>query len=144
MDTGGCLDFVKRNPNGFLATVDNGRPRVRPMTVWLADRTGFYFYTSRVKPLHEQLRSCAEVEIAFHEPGRPPDVGVILRLRGRVEFVTDPKIRRRLTELQPWLKKIGSGKPDCPTIAVFRLASGLWNRWTWENNAAPGPWVPFP
>ena len=44
----------------------------------------------------------------------------------------------------PWLNNIGCGTPDCPTIAVFRLAAGKFNFWTWENNVNPGPWIPFP
>ncbi len=46
-----CIDFMKRNPNGFLATASGDNPHVRPMTVWLADETGIYFYTSRIKSL---------------------------------------------------------------------------------------------
>jgi pyridoxamine 5'-phosphate oxidase len=139
-----CTEFVRRNPNGFLATIDGDRPRVRPMTVWDADISGFYFYTSEVKPLMSQLRADPKVEIAFFEPGTPPDLGVLLRMAGQIEIVADMNVRRKLYEAMPWLKKIGTGTPDCPTIVVFRIAAGQYNFWTWENNINPGPWIPFP
>lgn len=139
-----CLAFVDKVPTGFLATVEGDRPHVRPMTVWLADGTGIYFYTSAVKPLVAQLRANPKVEIAFHQPGAPPDIGQVLRIAGAVEFVADPDIRRRLYAKFAWLKRIGDGNPDSPTILVFRMASGRFNVWTWENNVNPGPWVEFP
>jgi len=139
-----CVAFVQRNPNGFLATLDGDQPRVRPMTAWLMDKTGFYFYTSRIKPLMIQIAPCPKVEIAFHQPGIPPDIGAVLRICGRVEIVEDMNIRRKLYEMMPWLNKIGTGKPDCPSIVVFKISKGLYNYWTWENNVKPGPWVPFP
>lgn len=138
------LEFVRRNPYGFLATADGNQPHVRAMIVWLADTTGFYFYTSKAKPLTSQLLKNPRVEIAFHQAGTPPDPGILLRLAGAIEIVEDMAIRTRLYEAQPWLKQIGSGKPDCPFIIVFRISAGQFNFWTWENNIKPGPWIPFP
>lgn len=139
-----CLAFVQRTPNGFLATVEGDRPRVRPMTVWLADRTGLYFYTSKVKPLFAQLQRKPQVEIAFHAPGKPPDLGATLRVAGEIELVEDMAVRNRLHGMMPWMKKLGASAAECPTIVVFRLARGRFNFWTWENNVKPGPWLPFP
>ena len=139
-----CMDYMKRNPAGFLATTIGDKPHVRPMTVWLADETGIYFYTSRVKPLVSQLEKNPNIEIAFHQPGTPPDIDSILRITGRIEFVEDVAIRARLYETFPWLKTIGTGRPDSPTIVVFRIPQGHFNYWTWENNVNPGSWVEFP
>jgi uncharacterized pyridoxamine 5'-phosphate oxidase family protein len=139
-----CIDFMKRNPNSFLATASGDKPHVRPMTVWLADETGIYFYTSRIKSLVSQLEKNPNIEIAFHQPGTPPDIGSILRISGRIEFVEDMAIRTRLYETFSWLKEIGTGRPDSPTIVVFRIPQGQFNYWTWENNVNPGPWVEFP
>lgn len=139
-----CIQYVKKTPNGFFATVEGKEPHVRPMTVWLADKSGIYFYTSRVKPLVSQLLANPNVEIAFHQPGSPSDIGSILRIAGRVEMVEDMNIRKKLYKKYTWLKQIGTGTPDSPTIVVFRLSSGRFNFWTWENNVSPGPWVQFP
>lgn len=138
------IDFMKRNPNGFLATAIGDKPHVRPMTAWLADETGIYFYTSRIKSLVSQLEKNPNVEIAFQQPAKPPDIDSILRIAGPIEFVEDMAIRSRLYETFPWLKEIGTGRPDSPTIVVFRIPQGQFNYWTWENNVNPGPWVEFP
>lgn len=139
-----CIQFTGKTPDGFLATMDGGKPHVRPMTVWMADRSGFYFYTSTVKPLASQLLANPNVEIAFHQPGPPPDIGTVLRIAGRMELVEDMDVRKRLYAKFSWLKKVGTGTPDSPTIVVFRIPSGRYNFWTWQNNVRPGPWVRFP
>ena len=107
-----CVEYVQNNPLGFLATIDGPQPHVRPMTVWLADGSGIYFYTSRVKPLMSQLQINPNVEVAFNQPGTPPDIGTVLRISGRIEIVDDMEIRRSLYEAFPWLKTIGTGRPD--------------------------------
>jgi len=138
-----CITYVKNNPNGFLATIDKKQPHVRPMTVWLADKTGFYFYTSKVKNVYAQLAVYPVVEIAFHEPGVGKDPGTILRIAGKVEFVNDLTTRQKLWALCPWLNEVGTPE-KAPTIAIFRISQGKFNFWTWENNIKPGPWVSFP
>ena len=30
-----CIEFVRRNPNGFLVTIDDDLPHVLPMTIWV-------------------------------------------------------------------------------------------------------------
>lgn len=139
-----CLAFIAQTPTGFMATVEDRQPHVRPMTVWLADATGVYFYTSAVKPLVAQLKANPNLEIAFHQPGAGQDLGRVLRMAGRAEFVTDMAIRQKLYGQVAWLKEVGTGGPDSPTILVFRMPSGRFNFWTWENNVKPGPWLQFP
>jgi uncharacterized pyridoxamine 5'-phosphate oxidase family protein len=139
-----CIQFMEKTPNGFLATVEGEKPHVRPMTAWLADKSGIYFYTSLVKPLVSQLMANSNVEIAFHQPGITPDMGTVLRIAGRIELVEDMNVRKKLYTTFTWLKQIGTGTPDSPTIVVFRIPCGHFNFWTWENNVSPGPWVQFP
>jgi uncharacterized pyridoxamine 5'-phosphate oxidase family protein len=139
-----CIQYIEKTPTGFLGTAEGDKPHVRPMTVWLADKSGIYFYTSTVKPFMSQILANPNVEIAFHQPGAPPDIGTILRVVGKIEVVKDMSVREKLYERFTWLKEIGTGAPDSPTIVVFRIASGRFNFWTWENNVRPGPWVQFP
>jgi pyridoxamine 5'-phosphate oxidase len=139
-----CIEYIEKNPNCFLATAEGEKPHVRPLTVWLADQSGIYFYTSAVKPLFSQLLANPHVETAFHQPGTPPDIGSILRIRGRIEIVADLRIRTKLYKKYTWLKEIGTGTPDSPTIVVFRIPAGDFNFWKWENNVNPGPWLQFP
>lgn len=140
-----CIRYIQETPTCFLATAEGEIPHVRPMTVWLADKSGIYFYTSAAKPLTSQLLANPNVEIAFHQPGASPGTtDTILRIAGRMEPVPDMDIRKRLYETFDWLKQVGTGTPDSPTIVVFRIPSGRFNFWTWENNVNPGPWVLFP
>jgi len=52
---------------------------------------------------------------------------VIRKIGGEIEIVEDVNIRRKLYGAMPWLKEIGTGTPDCPTIVVFRIATGRYN-----------------
>lgn len=138
-----CIQFMERNPTCFLATVKGEKPHVRPMTVWLADNSGIYFYTSTIKPLASQLLKNSNVEIAFHQPGISSDPRKVLRIAGSIQPVEDMNIRKKLWDKFPWLNEIGT-PAAATTIMVFRIPSGWFNFWTWENNVSPGPWVQFP
>jgi pyridoxamine 5'-phosphate oxidase len=138
-----CIQFMERNVTCFLATVEGEKPHVRPMTVWLADNSGIYFYTSTVKPLASQLLKNTNVEVAFHQPGISSDPGKVLRIAGSIQTVEHMDIRKKLWDKFPWLNEIGA-PADATTIMVFRIPSGWFNFWTWENNVSPGPWVQFP
>jgi uncharacterized pyridoxamine 5'-phosphate oxidase family protein len=145
-----CIDFIVKYPDGFVATVENDQPRVRPLTVWRADATGFYFYLPKFKRVYSQLRAHPKVEIAFFRPPGPGDVatlpglgtvpgtGTLLRITGQCEFLEDGEIRRRLFAVHPWLLRLGDGA-DTPMIAVFRIASGTFSFWTLENNSQSHP-----
>ncbi len=152
-----CIDFVLKNPNGFTATVEGDQPHVRPLTVWWADESGIYFYLPRFKRVYRQLRENPKIEIAFHQPGTPsdlrtlpylgtvPDIGTLLRITGRIEYLDDTKTRKRLFDIHPWLKQLGDGT-DNPMIAIFRIAEGEFSFWTLENNfeSNPAPKISFP
>jgi len=145
IDLKGVLDFIVGHEDGFLATVENDKPHVRPMTVWLADDTGIYFYTSRVKQLFGQLEQNPEVEVVFVHPSKGDTApGSMVRLAGRVEFVDDPEIRGRLWQLNPWLLDAVGTPEEAKSIVVLRISRGRFNYWTWENNVNPAPWVDFP
>ena len=140
-----CIDFVLKNPNGFTATAEGDQQHVRPLTVWRADETGIYFFLPKFKQVYRQLRENPKIEIAFHQPGTPPDLGTLLRVTGRFEFLDDTDTRKRLFDMHPWLKQLGDGT-DNPMVAIFRIAEGEFSFWTWENNSPsnPAPKISFP
>jgi uncharacterized pyridoxamine 5'-phosphate oxidase family protein len=51
-----------------------------------------------------------------------------------VKFLDDLKLKARLLEERPFLKAIGTGKPDDPSLAVFKIYTGEAHFWTMENN----------
>ncbi len=122
------------HPACYLATVEKDQPRVRGFLMWFADETGFYFHTASTKGVYRQLRENPRVEICFHAPGIPPDPGRMMRVAGTVEFLEDIPLKNVLLEERPFLKKIGTGRPDDPLLAVFRVGRGEAYFWSMEDN----------
>ena len=60
------LQFLNRNPVCHLATVEDGRPRVRGMFMYRADESGLIFHTGTNKALAKQVQSGAPVEVCFN------------------------------------------------------------------------------
>ena len=134
MDFQDCVAFAMENPLCYLATVERDQPRVRAFRMWFADVTGFYFHTARSKQVCKQLQRNPRVEVCFHAPGPPPDPGRMMRVTGTVEFIEDIPLKNVLLEERPFLKKIGTGMPDDPLLAVFRIGRGEAYFWTMADN----------
>ena len=49
-------DFANANQPCYLATVEGDQPRVRCLSMWFADETGFYFQAQTVKAMCKQLQ----------------------------------------------------------------------------------------
>ena len=80
-----CIQFANENPVCYLATNDNGQPRVRALGLWFADESGFYFQGSFTKEFPHQLKKNPKAEICFYKPeGR---IGTMLRVTGNAEFI---------------------------------------------------------
>ena len=128
-----CITFANENPVCYIATVEDGQPRVRAFLMWFADETGFYFHTGTPKSVYKQLKGNPTVEICFYNPDIPPS-GKMMRVAGKVEFLDDLALKTRLFEERPFLKTLGTGKPEDPLVAVFRIYTGEAHFWTIENN----------
>ncbi len=129
-----CIKFANENPVCYLATIDDGQPRVRGFLLWFADETGFYFHTGATKSVCKQLKKNPNLEICFFAPAPPPNVGKMMRLAGKVRFLDDITLKTRLLEERPFLKAIGTGRPDDPLLVVFQIYTGEAHFWTMENN----------
>jgi uncharacterized pyridoxamine 5'-phosphate oxidase family protein len=125
------LDFVRKNSTAFMATVENGEPRVRAMETPLVDDGGLVYCTGSIKPVCRQLTAQPAVELCFFDSGR----GIQLRLRGRMEKLEDQAtkewiVENRFTFLKPVVEKWGWG-----ALALFRLSSGRALVWSAADNA---------
>jgi pyridoxamine 5'-phosphate oxidase len=118
------LTFANQNPVVSVATVEGDQPRVRKFLLWFADETGFYFHTGTTKVIYQQLLRNPKVELCFYNPGNAPGCGMTMRVAGEVEFLHDLALNARLIEERPFLKAIGTGRPDNPLLAVFRIPHG--------------------
>jgi len=125
-----CADFANENKTCYLATVEGDQPRVRALGMWYADETGFYFQAQSVKAMCKQLEKNPKVEAYFNAK----DYSKVMRVTGKVKFITDPKIRARCIEERPFVKNFGITEPDNPLLAVFQVYTGEAYFWTMEDS----------
>jgi len=129
MDFQECVEFATKNQLCYLATAEGEQPRVRPMALFFADNTGFYFETSSPKALYKQLKNNKKVEIAFFAPGAVVNDRV-LRVTGEVEFVDDIQLKARVLKERPYLMQTGIKGPEDPQLILFRVYKGEAYIWT--------------
>lgn len=132
MDFQEYVKFANENPVCYIATAEGDQPRVRPLMMWFADDTGFYFQTQSVKATCKQLKNNNKVEIAFYAPEPAPNLGKVMRVSGEVEFVDDLELRTKVYDARPFLKDMGIKGPEDPMLAVFRVHTGEAYIWTRE------------
>lgn len=108
------FEFLKECGIFYLATDEDGQPRVRPFGAVDIFEDKLYIQTGRVKPVSRQMKENPRVEICCFKGGK------WLRLSGRA--VLDPRIeaQEHMLEANPGLKKryaAGDGNTE-----VFYLA----------------------
>ena len=129
MDLSDCTRFASEHPICFLATEDEGRPRVRPLLLWFADDQGFTFMTMTPKQLSEQLHRDARVEVCFYNGATELPDARSLRVTGEAEFLDDAELVHRVSEERAALEGL-IGRPLEPITEVFRVAHGEARFWT--------------
>ena len=135
MDLQDCVKFANENKMCYLATVENGRPRVRPMGLWFADEKGFYFQSHTEKALCIQLNANKMAEICFYNRTASPGLGTVLRVSGEVEFLDDIAYKKRVFEERAQVvKSYGLEGLEDPRLAIFRISKGEAFFWTMEYN----------
>ena len=138
------IEFANQNPVTWLATVEDGNPRVRGLWMWFADETGFYYHSGTLKSVLSQIEAHPQVEAAFHNPGGGLGQDRMLRVRGKVEFVEDPALEAKLFEERSWLNDVKAAFPD-QKIRIFKIASGEALLWDMSINCREKeqPWIRF-
>lgn len=124
------LIIANENPSCWLATVDDTSPRLRPMQMWFADLTGFYFHTGKSKNIYRQLVVCPVAEAAFSTKK-----GEVVRVTGDVEILTDSIIKERLFRERPWVVDKDDPSETKSDISIFRITRGTALLWTSEYNS---------
>jgi uncharacterized pyridoxamine 5'-phosphate oxidase family protein len=125
------IKFANENKICSIATIDDGKPRVRGFLMWFADETGFYFHTGATKNVSIQLKKNPNIEMCMLSQN-PQDMKM-LRVSGKVKFLHDIVLRTRLLEEVPFLKGLCSG-PEDELLDVFQIYTGEAHFWTMENN----------
>lgn len=103
---------------GSLATVDGGKPRVRPFAFMFEKNGRFYFCTASDKQVCQQLVACPFIEFT-----RTGEDMRWLRISGEISFDEDIRHKQKCFELFPMLKDIYQ-TPDNPVFKVFYLEHG--------------------
>ena len=120
----------------FLATVEDGEPRVRGMALYRADEQGILFHSGEGKDMVLQLREHPSAEICAFDP----QSGTQVRVRGTVEFLDDQALKEEMVATRPYLKQIvdiiGYDK-----LAVFRVKDCVASVWTMGTNLEPTTWT---
>jgi pyridoxamine 5'-phosphate oxidase len=128
MDFKEYADFANANRTCYLATAEDGQPRVRPLGMWYADETGFYFQAQNVKAMCRQLRKNPRVEVCFMSNDRKK----VMRVTGKVGFIDDDMaMRARCIKERPFVKDFGITAPENKLLEVFHLYTGeafFWGR----------------
>jgi pyridoxamine 5'-phosphate oxidase len=123
-----CIKFANDTRTCYLATTEGDQPRVRPMGMWLADKTGFYFHTESVKALSKQLNANKKVELIYHAPPK------VMRVSGKIKFIDDMAMRAQVLKDRPFLKGLGIKGPEDPLLVMFQVYTGEAFFWTMADN----------
>lgn len=127
------IEFVRKNPTSFMATLENGRPKVRGMDTPVADEEGLTFCTGSTKPVCAQLLADPSVELCYFSR----EEGVQIRLSGRMEKLEDDDLKKHIVEtrftfLKPVVERFGWG-----SLTLFRLSSAKGSEWRMSETAGP-------
>jgi uncharacterized pyridoxamine 5'-phosphate oxidase family protein len=112
-------EVIKRlseNPAGFLATIENGEPR--PWGFMFEENGKFYFCTNNTKDAYRQLQATPVVEFATLDKNM-----VWVRLRGKVKFTEDMKIKEKIVSGNELVKSIYQSAVN-PIFKAFYIEHG--------------------
>jgi pyridoxamine 5'-phosphate oxidase len=109
--------FITANPTCFLATAENNEPRVRAIGTYKADDNGIVFSVQSYKSVYKQIAKNPVIEACYWANGTQ------LRVRGRLQPVTDTALIKEIVEKRPFLKA-GVEKEGLDYAGAFILKHG--------------------
>ena len=105
--------ILQANPNGVLATQDNGSVKTRVFQYLFADGNKIYFCTSSEKPVYAQLKANKAASFCTY----PADFSPVVSINGNITFVDDLARKAKALDENPGIK----GIYETPTNPVFTL-----------------------
>ena len=124
-----CTQFATENPLCYLATTEGDQPRVRPILLWFADESGFYFCGLGPKKVWAQIEANPKVEVCFYNNATDAAGWRSMRVTGEAVFLDDPALVAKILEDRPFYRDFGAGKADGPTVPIVRIPHG--EAWFW-------------
>ncbi|MDP3176591.1 MAG: pyridoxamine 5'-phosphate oxidase family protein [Spirochaetaceae bacterium] len=113
------VEFLNENTNGFLATLEGGKPRVRPYQFMLEDGGKLCFSTNNTKEVCKQLMADPSMEFSASNAK-----GGWIRLRGEAKFSGESRIKQLILDGSETVRAIYK-TPDNPMFEVFFLDKGM-------------------
>jgi len=110
-----AYEFLKANPIFHIATVDEGKGRVRPFGFSMKRNNLLYFCTNTTKDVYRQLVASPDIEIS----DIAKDGGSWLRIRGRIAFDTSREAKAQAFDEAPNLLRIYPKGADDETFITF-------------------------
>ena len=108
--------ILKTNPNGVLATQDNGKIKTRVFQYLFSDGNKVYFCTSNEKPVYSQIKANPYLSFCTY----PADYSPVLSVNGKAVFVNDITLKTRALDENPGIKGIYN-TPDNPVFEIFYI-----------------------
>lgn len=110
--------FLEENTSGALATVEGGRPRVRPWGFMLEEEGRLYFCTANTKQVFRQLKEKPYVEFASTSKEM-----VTVRISGEITFSADKEIKKKILKRNDLVRSIYKSEEN-PVFEVFYIEHG--------------------
>jgi uncharacterized pyridoxamine 5'-phosphate oxidase family protein len=124
------IQFLTENRAGFLASVDNGKPRVRPFGFMFEEKGKFYFCTNTTKDVYKQLKSVPYMEFSCANK----EFTTWLRLTGQITFTDDRSAKEKMLQVYPRLKDLYKSA-DNPILTAFYVEHGTAAIWSFGSQA---------
>jgi pyridoxamine 5'-phosphate oxidase len=134
MNKAEILAFCKANNPAWLATLENGEPRVRAMGIYKIEESGIIIQTQKGKDVYDQLYKSPDVELCFYNQKE----GTQIRIRGKVTPIEDVTVKAQAIVDRPFLQKFTKGPQD---VGLFLLKNGKAHVWNMTTNMQPKTFV---
>ena len=109
------LKFLKENRTFYFATVDNNKPKVRPLGFFMAYEDKLYFGIGKQKQSYQQILANPYIEISTASAK-----GEWIRISGKVKIDERKEALEKAFETLPMLKKLYNEETG-NTLGVFYL-----------------------
>lgn len=100
---------------GYLATVEDGKPRVRPFGFGFEEDGKYFFCTNNTKDVYTQLKNIPYAEYSVTSKNM-----ITVRIRGKIEFTNDISKKEKTIAASGLVRSIYK-TADNPIFEIFYI-----------------------
>ena len=112
------FDFLKKNPTGGFATINDNKPSVRPFQFMLEENRKIIFSTSNKKNVYKEMHK--NPHVSFTSIGTNTKY---IRIDGKVKFINDVSLKNKVLESNQIVKSIYKSGSN-PDFEIFYFKNG--------------------